>query len=452
MPLSDCEVLNTGYSHQLPIKSCSPRSRGLNPYQKLLRRFYEPLFLLETLGQARGEHNTAVPMMDPRIAHRRKFLQNLSYICDFEKGGNSCTALGVEERDTYYKFWVASNSVNRKVVEFLESALSTLKIAGSHGPTESERDKIDFVDFCIRFASSRVKKETQSLFRAVKACYSKQNQWNTDPCWYLLLECKYKKLLMEIIALDIWLDSILAHKDSFSLCKFAYENRHSKFVDILTFSAQNEEKKIGPQGRMTSFAIAKHYLGRLAAHIRAPQQLFEDAETLDYMLESCKVDYIEPIPSVPQPIFDSQTTLEGILYRMLKQNDPERLEIERKLIYMNMGNGILEKLNEQYQRCVPQVHAEVQVLEHFHKKKLHFVDADRYIACSKPSCVCCEMYFKYHPARMDAPECHRKVWIKWSPPLVKVFTKNLPDFKQQRQIINKMTEDIRSDVIAQVLE
>ncbi|KAJ5751468.1 uncharacterized protein N7511_008433 [Penicillium nucicola] len=370
MPLSDCEVLNTGYSHQLPIKSGSPRSRGLNPYQKLLRRFYEPLFLLETLGQARGEHVTAVPVMDPRIAHRRKFLQNLSYICDFEKGGNSCTAIGVEEKDTYYKFWVASNSVNRKVVEFLESALSTLKIAGSHGPTESERDKIDFVEFCIRFASSRVKKETQSLFRAVKACYSRQNQWNTDP----------------------------------------------------------------------------------SAHIRAPQQLFEDAETLDYMLESCKVDYIEPIPSVPQPIFDSQTTLEGILNRMLKENDPERLEIERKLLYMNMGNGILEKLNEQYQRCVPQVHAEVQVLEHFYKKKLHFVDADRYIACSKPSCVCCEMYFKYHPARMVAPECHRKVWIKWSPPLVKVFTKNLPDFKQQQQIINKMTEDIRSDVIAQVLE
>lgn len=143
--------------------------------------------------------------------------------------------------------------------------------------------------------------------------------------------------------------------------------------------------------------------------------------------------------------------LHGILNRMLKKDDPERPEIERNLINIDTLKGVFGEFMSQYKHCTPQVHAEVQVLEHFYKENKAFVGNDRYIACSKPACLCCEMYFKYQPARMVVPESHRKVWAKWGPPLVKEFTNNHPESVRQRQILNKMTEELRRHAIAQAL-
>lgn len=216
--------------------------------------------------------------------------------------------------------------------------------------------------------------------------------------------------------------------------------------------ALEEEGRVGPQSKLSSFVLVRHYLGRLAHHIRAPRELVEDAEHLSQLLETYNVCAIEPIPCVPQPTPDSHTTLSGILNRMLKKNDPERPEIERTLLYMNSQSGIFERFMTQYQRCKPLVHAEVQVLEHFYKMELSFVGNDRYIACSKPACLCCEMYFKYHPARMVVPESHRKVWTKWGPPLVEKSTGgDDTESKRQLYILNKMIEEVRDIAISQIL-
>lgn len=220
----------------------------------------------------------------------------------------------------------------------------------------------------------------------------------------------------------------------------------------LMAKAFEDEGRAGPQGKRSSFVSVRHYVGRLAHHIRAPRELVEDAEHLSQLLETYNVYAIEPIPCVPRPMPDCHTTLPGILTRMLKKDDPERPEIERTLLYMDSQSGIFERFMKQYQGCKPLVHAEVQVLEHFYKMKLSFVGNDRYIACSKPACLCCEMYFKYHPGRMVVPESHRKVWIKWGTPLVEKSTGDNDEFKRQRDILNKMTEEVRGIAISKILE
>lgn len=105
-----------------------------------------------------------------------------------------------------------------------------------------------------------------------------------------------------------------------------------------------------------------------------------------------------------------------------------------------------------YEQAQPQVHAEIQCLEHFYRGRLRFADGDRFIACSKRACLCCELYFKHHPARMLGPASHRKVWTRWSPPLVENFGKNDVATWQQKQILNKITQELRDLVITQVLE
>jgi hypothetical protein len=107
------------------------------------------------------------------LAQRRKFLRNLAFVCDFKKGGNTCTAVGLEDSETCYKFWIASNSSIDKIIKFANKALSHLKgTATTLGNHSAELDKAEFTKFCLEFAVSRVRKERQCLIHAIKLCYS----------------------------------------------------------------------------------------------------------------------------------------------------------------------------------------------------------------------------------------------------------------------------------------
>jgi hypothetical protein len=216
--------------------------------------------------------------------------------------------------------------------------------------------------------------------------------------------------------------------------------------------ASYEKRSLGSDDRCSSFELVRHYMGRLAHHVRAPQALVDDARQLGSLLQAYDVHAFSPPHPVHPPVCDSQTNLPGIVKRMFAQDDAERTIIEDGLIYINKTSGIFDSFMSQYQSPKLQVHAEVQLLEHFYKKRLSFVDDDRFIACSKPACLCCELYFKYHPARMVVPSSHCKVWTSWSPPYVPQFTKKDPESRLQRKLLSQVTEDLREQIIRQVLE
>ncbi|OJJ65666.1 hypothetical protein ASPBRDRAFT_49597 [Aspergillus brasiliensis CBS 101740] len=417
---------NTTYK-RLPIDSVRVGPPRLDAYKRLLGRFYEPLFLLRVLGQTRGQHTVGPPDHSLEQARRRKFLRNLAYICDFTKGGSSCTAIGLEDSETCYNFWIASNASGDKIVEFAKNALGHLKrTTRITGDFDEGQDKADFTSFCLNFAISRVRKERQCLFQAIK-----QYQLIKD-----------------------WLDHILGQDDFLALCHYAYVQIKSVFARIIGLKAQDEERLMGPGDKRSPFALVIHYLGRLADHIRAPSQLVEDACHLSQILDSHQVVAITCVPSVPRPVPDNLTTLDGVLNRMFKNDDQEKLQIKNLLLSMNFRSQsrTFQDFMEQYDKCTAQVHAEVQALNHFFRLNLSFVGNDRYIACSKPACLCCELYFRHHPARMVVPESHRKVWVNWSPQLVKDPTRGDPDYDLQVKVLNEMTNELRRAVIAQIFD
>lgn len=160
---------NVPRNRQFTIRPLFVGPPRLNPYKRLLSRFYEPLFLLRILGQTRGSHITDQSLdLGPEKKLQRKFLHNLSYVCDFEKGGKSCTAIGLEDSETCYKFWVASNKAINKTVDFLKNALNQLKNVASHSPRDLEASKKAFVEFCLTFATSRIKNEAQCLCKGIE--------------------------------------------------------------------------------------------------------------------------------------------------------------------------------------------------------------------------------------------------------------------------------------------
>ena len=147
----------------------------LDPRQRLLNRFYEPLFLLNALGQTRGNHTTPPFEPDAGRAQVRRFLQNLCYICDFKKGGSACTAIGLEELDTCYNFCVASNKESGKIAAFLETSLRALQAIAHPSGTNYDYKDSTFLQLCIEFAAERIEGEKKCLRRGVKDCLSTIN-------------------------------------------------------------------------------------------------------------------------------------------------------------------------------------------------------------------------------------------------------------------------------------
>ena len=244
----------------------------------------------------------------------------------------------------------------------------------------------------------------------------------------------------------------MSFDDHFELCNFAYNTRHSDQISELSDRGLNEEARLGPTSKRSSFFLVRHYIGRLAHHIRASKQPIEDTKDLSRFLDNYEVHPIDALSAVPPLIRDSHVNLQGILNRMFKKGDEEMPQVEDGLLHLNKVGGVFEKFLHQYERSSPEVHAEVQVLEHFHRMRKSFAGDDRFVACSKPACLCCEMYFKYHPARAVLSCSHRKIWTNWSPPHLNHFDGKKPTSRQQTDILNQMTKNLREQVIAHVLQ
>jgi hypothetical protein len=118
-----------------------PKQPRLDSRARLLSRFYEPLVLLYTLGRTRGQRTCVT--MPPRedLVHlpikdlRRIFLTELAYMCDYDKGDETVTALRLESTPERYIFWVASNAGSTtKTNNFLVSLLTKITQVSAASP------------------------------------------------------------------------------------------------------------------------------------------------------------------------------------------------------------------------------------------------------------------------------------------------------------------------------
>jgi hypothetical protein len=101
--------------------------------RKVLRRFYEPLLLLNALGQIRGERIKPELNPDtPASSHqktRRAFADGIAYICAYERGPDCVTATALESSPQGVIVWLATNTpINPKVTTFLQGILKDLAL------------------------------------------------------------------------------------------------------------------------------------------------------------------------------------------------------------------------------------------------------------------------------------------------------------------------------------
>jgi hypothetical protein len=105
---------------------------------KVLRRFYEPVLLLNALGPVRGPRiKQQVDSDDFKYNHRklrRSFADGIAYISAYQKNPDYVTAVALERTPQGIDIWIAANTdIEPKVVEFVEGVLRDLSFISRTG-------------------------------------------------------------------------------------------------------------------------------------------------------------------------------------------------------------------------------------------------------------------------------------------------------------------------------
>lgn len=128
--------MDVALSHQLELTLS--HARCTEPRKKILRRFYEPLILLEALGRARpAPIRDFAEVTSTGIAGlRRSFVDGITYLCAAERHPGRVTAAALQKTPQGPVLWLAANDgVEMATMSFAEEILQTLNKVSSHSAT-----------------------------------------------------------------------------------------------------------------------------------------------------------------------------------------------------------------------------------------------------------------------------------------------------------------------------
>jgi hypothetical protein len=142
---------------------------------KLLKRFYEGLVLLRVLGQVQGDKLPGQMFEDSNlhsletVEMRRRVMYHLCVMCDFEKGGNSVTAIAMEKLPSGPRYWMAANGYLTKIERFLKETLEMLDKQSMSTTDESQLEQRLFQKF-VKYQRSRIKE----YWKLLQPCIEKE--------------------------------------------------------------------------------------------------------------------------------------------------------------------------------------------------------------------------------------------------------------------------------------
>lgn len=186
----------------------------------------------------------------------------------------------------------------------------------------------------------------------------------------------------------------------------AYRLRSSQeYLDLKDYIARNPRDSVGLHIR--------HYLGRLASWAKSVTFVVQAASSHDTLRFPIQ---IQPLPSQESIISDGLME-EHALDAMIASLTRAGVQGARRSCG-SRWSPVLDIYKDRWQslKLRTTVHAEMTILDHFHRHGLSFAHDKRYIACSKPSCFCCGVYMAVHPLEIEERPCHNNVWVKWSLP------------------------------------
>jgi hypothetical protein len=186
----------------------------------------------------------------------------------------------------------------------------------------------------------------------------------------------------------------------------AYRLRSSQdYRDLKDYITQNPSDSASRQVR--------HYLGRVASWAKSASFVVQATNSHDVLQYPIKIRQRSPQQSTildGSVRRDAKDAMVASLIRAGVEEAPSLCE-SKWLPLLGVYAKKWESLSLR-----TSVHAEMIILDLFHRRSLQFAHGKRYIGCSKPSCFCCGVYMANHPLNIEERPCHNNVWVKWSPP------------------------------------
>lgn len=234
-------------------------------------------------------------------------------------------------------------------------------------------------------------------------------------------------------------------------CRIAWDSRRSPEMAALRSKIATLESLGTQVSTAQAFRKIRHLVGRLAHHIRAVKDLIEDATQLHALVDVLQIQGVPHCAANPRPSPDGLTTLSSMLKRMLKANEPQLPLLDNALAVMDMNFHVQGRVDEVYSLWggPVKIHAEVRVLEHFHRGGLAWAFGDRHVAASKPACFCCSLYFGHHPSAPAALASHHNIYLDWGVPLLEGGAQD-GRFVEQRRILANMLTTIKAQAVRQI--
>lgn len=198
--------------------------------------------------------------------------------------------------------------------------------------------------------------------------------------------------------------------------------------------------------------MIRHTIGRLNHTMKASKIVVAVSVRLPNLFHDFIIKRKISTSVLPPPLKERNPTLVEIAGRMLSvPNDLTKYlealeELEQKFNLSTTLHNLCMSPN-----WTPRVHAELILLDLFWSQNLEFVAGDKYIGCSKPACYCCYHCIKAHPGNFAIPACHNNNYLKWRAPDI-LDSKDYVGIKAREQILIEMTQKIRNDVVAQIME
>ena len=200
------------------------------------------------------------------------------------------------------------------------------------------------------------------------------------------------------------------------------------------------------------YARIRHFIGRLGSHIKAARILVEAGRHCPKLFIDYLIEIATHHPNFMPPSYRGKSSINGIINRMV--TDPQACEYYQKELHSQdeKFHLMLEKrIRDEYEnpKFKLRIHAEIILLDLFHRKNLRFLDGIRYIGVSKPGCFLCYRYFLAHPLQVQTSGCSNNLYIQWQPPYIQEDSPAL--VKEQEDILNTMVKGIRLFVLDKIV-
>ncbi|CAG8095737.1 unnamed protein product [Penicillium olsonii] len=421
---------------------------------KRLRLLYEPLCLLHTLSEVRGDRIKPGDILSegPGLTapgRYRSFVDAIAYICAYRKKPGYVTAAALEEApDAIVVLLAANNDIDTAVVTLLEKVVMILSwIIGNPTvrlDTNEARGAMKILTaYVLDLNAPKIFDYYQRVNKLVSLV---MGRLNAEPGLKADEALPPRADQDSTINLRNWVATHLSksnmqlqESDMPSLALSSYRDRE-------VFNALHHT--IGSLELSLNFERLHKLLYKLGKHVAQCKRLIE--ATIRLRLELSRGLRIETIGGSWEnriPLLARTCNIQNISHRIF--SDPAKQDIFLRQLQQIYSEKELDRvLSKDLCKGKTRVHAELLVLDHFEQTGGRFLDErDRYIGCSKPACYLCHLFISCHPRGYASPPSHQKLYLNWRLPDIRTDEQNAATrFQHQQGVLFRMIDTVRRDL------